>query len=236
MMVSRYWGSPIPSSRYRPSPILVWPPFCTIASVGKVASGIGHRETIIGKGQYRESVIGEGKYREGYHRGGSISGRAVSGPTKSKRKFDRGVTKPPSNAGAGPPSGATVLTRAFITRAPKHRVQHTSHPASSFSSYSARSLGAPPQLAPVRPYPPVHPVRPLLLHAFHTLQFPRELQQALEDAGNGAEQALSTVPPLTGPPTPAAAPKQAAEREGQLKWKTAVSIGVPRAAEGPLEL
>jgi len=87
MMVSRYWGAPIPSSRYRPSPILVWPPFCTIASVGKVASGIGHRETIIGKGQYGESVIGEGQYREGYHRGGSISGRAVSGPTKSKRKM-----------------------------------------------------------------------------------------------------------------------------------------------------
>jgi len=57
------------------------PPFCTIASVGKVASGIGHRETITGKGQYRESVIGEGQYRGGYHRGESVSGRAVSGPT-----------------------------------------------------------------------------------------------------------------------------------------------------------
>ena len=65
------------------------PPVCTIASVGKVASGIGHRDTIIGKGQYRDSLIGEGQYREGYHRGGSISGRAVSGPTKSKRKSAR---------------------------------------------------------------------------------------------------------------------------------------------------
>ena len=56
---------------------------------GEVASGIGHRETIIGKGQYRESVIGEDQHREGYHRGGTIWGRAVSGPTKRKRKCRR---------------------------------------------------------------------------------------------------------------------------------------------------
>jgi len=63
---------PMMVSRYRPSPILVleW-------------------ESVIGAPQYRESVIGEGQYREGYHRGGSILGTALSGPTKSKRKTPR---------------------------------------------------------------------------------------------------------------------------------------------------
>ena len=64
------------------------PPFCTIASVGKVASGIGHRETIIGKGQYRESVIGEGQYREGYHRGGQYREGQYRGRLKAKGNFN----------------------------------------------------------------------------------------------------------------------------------------------------
>ena len=60
---------PMMVSRYRPS-----------------RCSFGSAESVIGAPHYGESVIGEGQYREGYHREGSISGTAVSGPTKSKRR------------------------------------------------------------------------------------------------------------------------------------------------------